>query len=66
MLPVSFSDTFSQFRDLDWQGIRLDQIRVFSPSSSLLNLIYPVDGGDNPLDGFGTFPPVLDDLEVLV
>src|SRR3989339_518958 len=38
MLPVSFSDTFSQFRDLDRQGIRLDQIRVFSLSSSFLLL----------------------------
>src|SRR3989339_712776 len=36
MLPVSFSDTFSQFRDLDRQGIRLDQLRVFSLSSSFL------------------------------
>jgi hypothetical protein len=32
----------------------------------LLDLIHPADGGDYPLDGLGSFPPVLDDLEILV
>ena len=31
-----------------------------------LDLIHPPDGGDDPLDGFGSFPAVLDDLEILV
>jgi hypothetical protein len=32
----------------------------------LLNLIHSADGGNDPLDGFGSFPAVLDDLEILV
>jgi hypothetical protein len=31
-----------------------------------LDLIHPADGGDDPLDGLGSFPAVLDDLEVLI
>ena len=34
--------------------------------SLLLDLIHPADGGDDPLDGFPSFPVVLDDLEVVV
>jgi hypothetical protein len=30
MFPVAFINTFSQIRDLDRQGMRLDQIRIFS------------------------------------
>ena len=32
----------------------------------LLDLIHPADSGDNPLDGLGSFPAILDDLEVLI
>lgn len=32
----------------------------------LLDLIHPADGGYDRLDGFCSFPAVLDDLEVLV
>jgi len=34
--------------------------------SLLLDLIHPSDGGNNPLDGSGAFPAVLDDLEVFI
>jgi hypothetical protein len=29
-------------------------------------MIHPAECGDDPLDGFGAFPVVLDDLEVLM
>jgi hypothetical protein len=34
--------------------------------SLLLNLIHATDGGDDPLNGFRSFPAVLNDLQVLV
>jgi hypothetical protein len=59
-VPLAREDQKDFFRE---SGKRSDQVFDLP---SLLKMIHPAECGDDPLDGFGAFPVVLDDLEVLM